>query len=95
MAVASGIPIPAVDALVSSGNQFVSPAGMGSDDAVIGVTQGCLERLNREQLQGVIGHEFSHILNGDMRLNLRLVGLLHGLLGVSLFAEALLQSAQC
>ncbi|MFL9452202.1 M48 family metallopeptidase [Tolypothrix bouteillei VB521301_2] len=55
-------------------------AGFTPNDAAIGVTRGCLEQLNRDELQGVIGHEFSHILNGDMRLNLRLVGLLHGIL---------------
>jgi Zn-dependent protease with chaperone function len=93
MAVASGIKPPAVYLLPNQPGINAFAAGLTVDDAVIGLTQGCLERLNRQQLQGVIGHEFSHIFNGDMRLNLRLVGMLHGLLGISLFAEALLQSA--
>jgi hypothetical protein len=55
-------------------------AGYTANDAVIGVTKGCIEKLNRSQLQGVIAHEFSHILNGDMRLNIRLIGILNGIL---------------
>ena len=55
-------------------------AGFSPSDAVVGVTRGCAEQLTRDQLQGVIAHEFSHILNGDMRLNLRLIGVLHGIL---------------
>jgi hypothetical protein len=55
-------------------------AGWSSGDAVVAVTRGALERLNRDELQGVIGHEFSHIVNGDMRLNMRLIGLLFGIL---------------
>ena len=50
---------------------------------MIGVTRGTVERLDRDELQGVVAHEFSHILNGDMRLNLRLMGLLHGILRAS------------
>ncbi len=93
MAVASGIPVPAVYVLPNQKGINAFAAGLTFDDAVIGVTQGSLQRLTRDQLQGVIAHEFSHVLNGDMRLNLRLVGFLHGLLGISLFAEALLQAA--
>ncbi len=79
MAIASGTSIPAVYILPElSINAFA--AGFTSNDAVVGVTQGCIDKLNREQLQGVIGHEFSHIVNGDMALNLRLIGLVHGLL---------------
>jgi hypothetical protein len=56
---------------------------------VIGITRGCAEQLSREQLQGVIAHEFSHILNGDMRLNIRLIGVLHGILLLGLIGQML------
>lgn len=79
MAIASGVPVPPVYVLDEDGiNAFA--AGYTTDDAVIGVTRGCVELLSREELQGVIAHEFSHILNGDMRINIRLMGLLHGIL---------------
>ncbi|GAA0667944.1 M48 family metallopeptidase [Rheinheimera tangshanensis] len=78
MAIAAGVPVPPVYLMnESSINAFA--AGYSPADAVIGVTQGCLNLLNRDQLQGVIAHEFSHILNGDMRLNIRLIALLHGI----------------
>ena len=54
-------------------------AGHTTGDAAVAVTRGCIEMLSRDELQGVIGHEFSHILNGDMRLNLRLIGIIFGL----------------
>ena len=65
-------------------------AGWGGDDAVIAVTRGSLERLTRAELQGVVAHEFSHLVHGDTRLNMRLIGLVWGLqmiwgLGVSLW----------
>ncbi|MBC7968722.1 MAG: M48 family metallopeptidase, partial [Verrucomicrobia bacterium] len=80
MAIAAGISVPAV--YVMDGEQGINAfaAGFTPNDAVIGVTRGTLEQLSRDELQGVIGHEFSHILNGDMRLNIRLIGVLHGLL---------------
>lgn len=78
MAIASGVPVPPVYLMPESSiNAFA--AGYSPADAVIGVTQGCLNLLDRDQLQGVIAHEFSHILNGDMRLNIRLIALLHGI----------------
>ncbi len=78
MAIASGVPVPPVYLLPESAiNAFA--AGYSPADAVVGVTQGCLDLLDRDQLQGVIAHEFSHILNGDMRLNIRLIALLHGI----------------
>jgi Zn-dependent protease with chaperone function len=80
MAIASGITVPFVYVLDSEQSINAFAAGFTPNDAVIGVTRGCMEQLNRDELQGVIGHEFSHILNGDMRLNLRLIGLLHGIL---------------
>ncbi|TVZ40639.1 peptidase M48-like protein [Alteromonadaceae bacterium 2753L.S.0a.02] len=92
MAIASGNPVPNVYLIDESGiNAFA--AGMARNDAVIGVTRGCIELLNRDELQGVIAHEFSHIHNGDMRLNLRLVALLHGILVIGLIGYFLLRGS--
>ena len=66
-------------------------AGFTANDAAIAVTQGCLEQLDRDELQGVIAHEFSHILNGDMNLNLKLIGLLQGILLIHLTGRLLLR----
>ncbi|WP_226665793.1 M48 family metallopeptidase [Microbulbifer aggregans] len=83
MAIASGTPVPDLYILDDrSINAFA--AGYEPGDAVIGITRGCIEQLTREELQGVIAHEFSHILNGDMRRNIQLVGLLHGILIIGL-----------
>ena len=79
MAIASGMPVPEVYLLKNESGINAFAAGQTPIDAVIGVTQGCIDKLTRSQLQGVIGHEFSHILNGDMRLNLRIIMLLHGI----------------
>ncbi len=90
MAIASGMPVPAVYLLDDAAiNAFA--AGHDTHDAVIGVTRGAIEHLDRDQLQGVIAHEFSHILHGDMRLNLRLVALLHGILVIGLAGRFLLR----
>ncbi|WP_230967415.1 M48 family metalloprotease [Nostoc commune] len=89
MAIASGISVPKVYLLERETGINAFAAGFTPNDAVIGVTRGTLEHLSRDELQGVIGHEFSHILNGDMRLNLRLVGLLHGILFIYLTGELL------
>lgn len=80
MAIASGTPVPMVFVLDRESGINAFAAGYSERDAAIAVTRGALEVLTREQLQGVIAHEFSHVLNGDMRLNIRLVGLLHGIL---------------
>jgi Zn-dependent protease with chaperone function len=89
MAIASGISVPAVYVLDRERGINAFAAGYTPNDAVIGVTRGTLEQLSRDELQGVIGHEFSHILNGDMRLNLRLVGYLHGILLIYLTGRIL------
>jgi Zn-dependent protease with chaperone function len=90
MSIASGVPMPLVYVLEEPGiNAFA--AGYRPSDAAITVTRGCLERLSRPQLQGVIGHEFSHLLNGDMRLNLQLVGLLSGILVIGETGRVLLR----
>jgi len=91
MAIASGTPVPPVYLLDDASiNAFA--AGYKAQDAVIGVTRGCIQLLNRDELQGVIAHEFSHIFHGDMRLNLRLVGILHGILVIGLLGHLLLRS---
>lgn len=92
MAIASGTPVPPVYLLDEEGiNAFA--AGFKPDDAVIGVTRGCIQQLSRNELQGVIAHEFSHILNGDMRLNIRLTGVLHGILVIAMIGYFLLRSS--
>ncbi len=93
MAIASGNPVPRVFLLEDDAiNAFA--AGTDRRDAVIGVTRGCITRLNRDELQGVIAHEFSHIHFGDMRLNLHLVTVLHGILAIGLLGELLLRSGR-
>ncbi len=78
MAIASGIPAPPIYILESDGiNAFV--AGYQPAQAIICVTRGCMEKLSRDELQGVVAHEFSHIFNGDMRLNIRMLSVLHGI----------------
>lgn len=80
MSIASGVPVPRLFVLEQEDGINAFAAGFGPADAAITVTAGALQRLNRDELQGVIGHEFSHVLNGDMRLNVRLIGLLNGIL---------------
>ncbi|UZK04642.1 M48 family metallopeptidase [Venatoribacter cucullus] len=92
MALAAGMPVPPVYVLSDhSINAFA--AGYQPSDAVIGVTQGCMEQLSRDQLQGVVAHEFSHILNGDMRLNIRLMAVLFGLLFIALIGRFMLEAS--
>lgn len=91
MALASGTPVPTVYLLAREPGINAFAAGYSPDDAVIGVTQGCIEQLSRDELQGVIAHEFSHILNGDMRLNLRLIGVLQGLLFIHILGRMFLR----
>ncbi len=84
MAIASGTPVPPVYLLEHEDGINAFAAGYTPGDAVIGVTRGCIRNLTRDELQGVIAHEFSHILNGDMRLNVRLIGVLYGILLISM-----------
>jgi Zn-dependent protease with chaperone function len=91
MAIASGIPVPRVYILDNESTINAFAAGHSVNDAVVAVTRGTLTRLSRDELQGVIGHEFSHILNGDMRLNLRLIGVLFGLLMISMFGRFMME----
>lgn len=92
MAIASGTPVPAVYVLDDEPSINAFAAGLTTSDAVVAVTRGTLEKLNRDELQGVVGHEFSHILNGDMRLNLRLTALLFGILVLGLAGRGILWS---
>ena len=93
MALASGLPVPPVFMMDHEQGINAFAAGYQPENAVIGVTQGCVEDLSRDELQGVIAHEFSHILNGDMRLNIRLIGIIHGILLVGLIGYYTLRIA--
>lgn len=89
MAIAAGVPVPDVYLLDEECGINAFAAGQEPQDAVIGVTFGALKLLSRDEMQGVIAHEFSHILNGDMRLNTRLIGWLHGVLGLVVLGRIL------
>jgi Zn-dependent protease with chaperone function len=91
MAIASGVPMPEVFVLDHEPAINAFAAGFRPEDAAVAVTRGTLETLNREELQGVIAHEFSHVLNGDMRLNIRLMGPLFGILSIGLLGRMLLR----
>jgi Zn-dependent protease with chaperone function len=91
MAIASGVPMPEIYVLEDEDAINAFAAGSTPADAAVAVTRGALRRLNREELQGVIGHEFSHVLNGDMRLNVKLIGLTFGLLVVAILGRGLMQ----
>jgi Zn-dependent protease with chaperone function len=92
MALASGLPVPTVYLLEREQGINAFAAGFAPQDAVIGVTRGTVEILNRDELQGVIAHEFSHVFHGDMSLNLRLMGVLHGILLIALIGYFLLRT---
>ncbi len=92
MSIASGVPVPAVFVLGDETGINAFAAGHTIHDAAIAVTRGTLESLTRDELQGVVAHEFSHILNGDMRLNLRLMGLLYGILLLTIIGRVLARS---
>lgn len=93
MSIAAGMPVPDVYVLEGEDGINAFAAGHTPGDAVIGVTRGCMRALNRDELQGVMAHEFSHILNGDMRLNLRLIGVLHGILIIAIIGQLALRLA--
>jgi Zn-dependent protease with chaperone function len=93
MALASGISVPPVFVMDNERGINAFAAGFTPNDAVIGVNRGTIEYLSRDELQGVVAHEFSHIFNGDMRLNLRLIGLLHGILLISIIGYFVMRTA--
>jgi len=91
IAIASGVPVPEVYVLENEPGINAFASGYTSSDAAITVTRGCLDKLTRDELQGVIAHEFSHVLNGDMRLNIRLMGVLFGILVIGIVGSKMLQ----
>jgi Zn-dependent protease with chaperone function len=93
MAIASGVPVPAVYILPQENTINAFAAGFTPDDAALGFTAGALHDLNRDELQGVVAHEFSHVLNGDMRLNIHLIGVLFGILVLSILGQGLLRAS--
>lgn len=92
IAIASGTQVPLVYVMEQEPGINAFAAGLTQSDAVIAVTRGCVEQLSRSELQGVIAHEFSHILNGDMRINMRLIGILFGILMIGLIGRFLFRS---
>lgn len=90
IALASGVPVPEVYVLDQESGINAFAAGFSTSDAAVAVTRGTLEKLSRSELQGVIAHEFSHILNGDMRINIRLMGALFGILLLALIGRRVL-----
>ncbi len=94
MAIASGIPVPEIYVLEHEQGINAFAAGFSTSDAAVAVTRGTLENLSRDELQGVIAHEFSHIFNGDTRINIRLIGFLFGILVIAIIGRRLLFTAR-
>ncbi len=92
IAIASSVPVPDIFVMENEPGINAFAAGYSPSDAAVCVTQGCLDRLTRDELQGVIAHEFSHVLNGDMRLNIRLMGLLFGILVIGIVGRFMMYS---
>ncbi len=92
MAIASGVRVPTVYVMDGEPGINAFAAGYEVSDSIVAVTRGTLETLNRDELQGVVGHEFSHILNGDMRLNIRMIGVLAGIVFIGSVGEFLMRS---
>ncbi len=93
MSLASGVPVPPVFVMDNETSINAFAAGYNPNQAVVAVSRGCLDYLTRDELQGVLGHEFSHVLNGDMRLNLRLIGIVFGILSLSIVGYYIMRSA--
>jgi len=94
VAIASGVPVPDIYVLEEEKGINAFAAGYSTSDAAIAVTRGTLETLNRDELQGVVAHEFAHILNGDMRLNIRLIGILFGILVLTIVGRMMMHSGR-
>jgi Zn-dependent protease with chaperone function len=92
IAIASGLPVPRIYVLADETAINAFAAGWSSADAAIGITRGALNTLNRDELQGVIAHEFSHVFHGDMRLNIRLMGVLFGIVCIATIGRILTRS---
>jgi Zn-dependent protease with chaperone function len=93
MAIAAGTPVPEIYVLEHEAGINAFAAGWSPADAAVAVTRGTLEKLSRDELQGVIAHEFSHVLNGDMRLNIRLMGLLFGILAIAVIGREVFEAS--
>jgi len=92
MAIASGISVPPIYVIEEESiNAFA--AGYNFSDAVIGVTKGTINYLNRDELQAIIAHEFSHIFNGDMKINIKLISILHGILFFTILGRIIIHSS--
>jgi len=91
MAIAAGVPVPTLYILKEEEGINAFAAGYSFQDAVVGITKGCAQKLSRDELQGVIAHEFSHIFNADMKLNLRLIGILNGILFIYILGRIILR----
>jgi Zn-dependent protease with chaperone function len=94
MAIASGVRVPAVYVMEAEQGINAFAAGWDTSNSIVAVTRGTLEHLSRDELQGVIGHEFSHIVNGDMRLNIRMIGVLAGILFIGSIGQFLMRSTR-
>jgi Zn-dependent protease with chaperone function len=94
IAIASGVPVPEIYVMEQESGINAFAAGYSPSDAAVAVTRGTLESLNREELQGVIAHEFSHVFNGDMRLNIRLIGILFGIMILAIAGRRILSGAR-
>lgn len=94
MSIASGVPMPKVYVLDEEDRINAFAAGYTPSDAAVAVTRNCMTKLTRDELQGVIGHEFSHILNGDMRMNIRLIGILFGILCIATIGRILMMQVR-
>jgi len=92
ISLASGVPVPDIYVLEQEAGINAFAAGFTPATAAVAVTRGTLEKLSREELQGVIAHEFSHILNGDMRLNIRMIGMLFGIMVIALIGRQIYYS---
>ncbi len=92
MAIASGVRVPEVYVMDEERGINAFAAGWDVSGAVVAVTRGTLQALTRDELQGVVAHEFSHILNGDMRLNVRMLGVLAGIVFLASVGEFLIRS---
>jgi len=92
MSLAAGVPMPAVHVIDEQNDINAFAAGWTQDDAAVGVSRGALRMLKRDELQGVLAHEFGHVLNGDMRLNTLMAGMINGLLVVALAGDWILSA---
>jgi Zn-dependent protease with chaperone function len=94
MAIAAGVRVPAVYVMDEERGINAFAAGWDTTNCVVTVTRGALETLSRDELQGVIGHEFSHIVNGDIRLNIRMLGVLAGIVFIGAIGQFLMRSVR-